>query len=65
MSPLAAVSGEQYWQAMAEHLAVGDAKAEEIDPAHLPGVLEGLEQARRGEFATDEDVEKLFRHFGK
>ena len=47
------------------NLAAGDAKAEEIDPAHLPAVLEGLEQARRGEFAADEDVEALFRQFGK
>jgi hypothetical protein len=36
---------------------------EEIDPAHLPAVLEGLAQARRKEFATDADVEAAFRRF--
>jgi predicted transcriptional regulator len=36
---------------------------EPIDPAHLPAVLEGLAQARRGEFATDEEVEAAFRRF--
>ena len=30
---------------------------EDIDPEHLAGVLEGLAQARRGEFATDAEVE--------
>jgi hypothetical protein len=29
------------------NLAASDAEAEEIDQAHLPAVLEGLEQARR------------------
>jgi hypothetical protein len=47
------------------HLAAGDAEAEEIDPAHLPAVLEGLEQARRGEFVADAEVEALFRRFGR
>lgn len=35
----------------------------EIDPSHLPDVLEGLAQARRREFASDEEVEKAFRSF--
>ena len=47
------------------NLAAGEAEPEEIDPAHLPSVLEGLEQARRGEFVTDEQVEALFRRFGR
>lgn len=47
------------------HLAASDAEAEEIDPTHLPAVLEGLEQARRREFAADKEVEALFRRFGK
>jgi hypothetical protein len=38
---------------------------EEIDPAHLPGVLEGLAQAKRKEFATDAEVEAAFRRFGQ
>jgi hypothetical protein len=45
------------------HLAQGDDEPEEIDPAHLPAVLEGLEQVRRGEFASDEEVEAAFRSF--
>ena len=36
---------------------------EEIDPAHLPAVLEGLAQARRGQFATDAEIEAAFRRF--
>jgi predicted transcriptional regulator len=44
-------------------LAAGEAEAEPIDPAHLPAVLEGLAQAKRGEFATDAEVEAAFRRF--
>ena len=36
---------------------------EAIDPAHLAGVLEGLAQAQRREFASDEQVEAAFRRF--
>ncbi|UPK01261.1 hypothetical protein [Bradyrhizobium sp. 170] len=38
---------------------------EEIDPAHLPAVLEGLTQAKRRQFATDTEVEAAFRRFGQ
>jgi len=42
----------------------GDAgEPEPVDPAHLPAVLEGLAQAKRGEFATDHEVEAAFRRF--
>jgi DNA-binding transcriptional regulator YdaS (Cro superfamily) len=44
-------------------LASNDGEPEEIDPAHLPAVLEGLAQAKRHEFATDADVEAAFRRF--
>lgn len=37
--------------------------AEPVDPAHLPAVLEGLAQARRGEYASVADVEAAFRRF--
>ena len=47
------------------HLVRDDREPEAIDPEHLPYVLEGLEQARRGEFATDEEVEATFRRFGE
>lgn len=36
---------------------------DDIEPEHLDAVLEGLEQARRGEFASDEAVEAAFRRF--
>lgn len=47
------------------HLVHDDREPESIDPAHLAGVLEGLDQARRREFATDEEVEAAFRRFGQ
>ncbi|MDQ6435988.1 hypothetical protein RB623_18180 [Mesorhizobium sp. LHD-90] len=37
---------------------------EDIDAAHLPDVLEGLAQMRRGEFATEAEVAATFRRFG-
>jgi hypothetical protein len=36
---------------------------EEIDPAHLADVLASLAQAKRREFATDDEVEAAFRRF--
>jgi hypothetical protein len=36
---------------------------EPIDPAHLPAVLEGLAQAKRGDRATAEEIEAAFRRF--
>jgi hypothetical protein len=38
-------------------------ESEEIAPEHLSAVLEGLAQAERREFLTDEQVEALFRSF--
>jgi hypothetical protein len=40
-----------------------DGESEEIDPAHLPALLEGLAQARRREYATDAEIEAAFRRF--
>lgn len=40
-----------------------EADVDDIDPAHLPDVLESLAQARRREFATDAEVEAAFRRF--
>ncbi len=40
-----------------------EGKPEEVDPAHLPAVLEGLAQAKRRQFATDADIETAFRRF--
>jgi hypothetical protein len=46
-------------------LAGDEGEPEEVDPAHLPAVLEGLAQAKRREFATDAEVEAAFRRFDK
>jgi hypothetical protein len=46
-------------------LAENGGEPEAIDPAHLPAVLEGLAQARRGEFSGVKDVEAAFRRFEK
>ena len=45
------------------HLAAHGGEPEIIDPAHLSAVLQGLAQARRGEFATDMEVEAALRRF--
>jgi hypothetical protein len=38
---------------------------EKIDADHLPAVLEGLAQAKRRQFASDQEIETAFRRFGK
>jgi hypothetical protein len=45
-------------------MRIADESPEEIDPAHLADVLEGLAQARRNEFASDAEIEAVFRRFG-
>jgi hypothetical protein len=47
------------------HLVRNDEEVEPIDPAHLAAVLEGLSQAKRREFATDDEVETAFRRFDR
>ncbi len=47
------------------HLATRGEEPEAINPAHLPAVLQGLEQARRREFASDAEVEAAFRRFDR
>src|SRR5260370_38342429 len=47
------------------HLARSELEAEPIDQAHLAAVLEGLAQAKRREFATDDEVEAAFRRFDR
>jgi hypothetical protein len=44
-------------------LAGEPSEAEQVDPAHLADVLEGLAQAKRREFASDHQVEAAFRRF--
>jgi hypothetical protein len=46
-------------------LAGDEGEPEAIDPAHLPAVLEGLAQAKRRQFATDDEVEAAFRRFDR
>ncbi len=43
----------------------GMCEPEEIEPEHRDAVFEGMVQAARGEFATDEEVAAAFRHFRK
>jgi hypothetical protein len=45
------------------YLVGTEIEPEPVDPAHLSAVLEGLAQARRREFATDDEVEAAFRRF--
>ena len=45
------------------HLARSELEAEPVDPAHLAALFEGLAQAKRREFATDDEVEAAFRRF--
>jgi Ca2+-binding EF-hand superfamily protein len=42
-----------------------EADAEEINPAHLSDILESLAQAKRGDFATESEVEAAFRRFDR
>jgi hypothetical protein len=44
-------------------LAETGGEPQEIDPAHLPAVLDGLAQAGRREFASDAEVEAAIRRF--
>jgi len=46
-------------------LVRNEAEPKPIDPAHLPAVLEGLAQAKRREFATDAEIEAVFRLFDR
>ena len=46
-------------------LAGRDGELEEVDAAHLSAVLEGLDQAKRGQFASDAEVEAAFRRFDR
>lgn len=59
---LPSTSQDEIARAMLQ-LASQEAEPETIDPAHLPAVLRGLDQARRGEFASEAEVEAAFRRF--
>ncbi len=51
---------QAYAAKVIEEIAAAD-DAFRIPDDHLPGVLEGLAQAERGEFASDEEVERALR----
>jgi hypothetical protein len=44
-------------------LAGDEGDPEPIDPAHLGDVLASLAEAKRRQFATDDEVEAAFRRF--
>jgi predicted transcriptional regulator len=46
-------------------LAADDEALQDVDPANLAAVLEGLAQAERRQFATDKEVEAAFRCFDR
>jgi hypothetical protein len=46
-------------------MARDEGEADEIDPAHLGDLLESPAQAKRREFATDTEVEAVFRRFDR
>jgi hypothetical protein len=50
-------------RAMLSLAQTGEGELEDIDPANLPNVLEGLAQARRRQFATNAEVAAAFRRF--
>ena len=47
------------------HLAAGEREPEQVDPAHLTAILEGLGQSQRREFASEAEVEAAFRRFDR
>ncbi len=60
---LSSDSQDEIARAMLE--LANDSEPEAIDPAHLPAVLEGLAQARAGQYSSAADVEAAFRRFDK
>jgi hypothetical protein len=40
-------------------------EAEDIHPAHLPAILEGLAQTKARDFATDAEIEAICRDAGR
>jgi hypothetical protein len=42
-----------------------DGEPEDIDPRHLADIQESLAQAKRREFATNAEIEAVFRRFNQ
>ena len=55
---------QAYAAEVIEHIAASDGGVFHIPNDHLPGVLEGLAQAERGEFATRDEMEALWKQCG-
>ena len=47
------------------NLAGDEGEPEATDPVHLSAVLEGLAQAKRRQFATDDEIDAAFRRFDR
>ena len=45
-------------------LAGDGGSPEDVDPEHLPDILEGLAEARNGKFATEAEITAALRRFG-
>jgi hypothetical protein len=60
---LPADSQDEIARAMLVLASSDEGEPEQIDPTHLADVLESLAQAKRREFATDQEVEAAFRRF--
>ena len=52
---------QAYAAEVIEEIAASEEDVFRIPRDHLPGVLEGLAQAERGEFASEEEVERALR----
>jgi hypothetical protein len=46
-------------------LMLAKGEPEQVDPAHLAAILEGLAQAKNCDFATPAQVEEAFRRFDR
>jgi len=55
---------QAYAAEVLEQIAASSDGMFEIPEEHLAGVLEGLEQAKRGDFASDEDMARLWKKAG-
>jgi predicted transcriptional regulator len=55
---------QAYAAEVIEELAADEDEVFRIPDDHLPGVLEGLAQAERGEFASDEEMAALWKKCG-
>jgi len=56
-------SQDEIARAMLSLAGTNESAAEEIDPAHLSDVLEGLAETSRRQFATDDQIAAAFRRF--